>query len=63
VGYVKKNFFAGETFISREDCQERAIDWCSNVAGVRIHGTTRQRPIELFEREEKGSLTPYDGSR
>jgi hypothetical protein len=63
VGYVKKNFFAGETFISREDCQERAIDWCSNVAGVRIHGTTRQKPIELFKDIEKDKLAPYDGVR
>jgi hypothetical protein len=63
VGYVKGNFFAGEDFISREDCQERAIEWCTNVAGVRIHGTTRQKPIELFEEAEKDKLAFYDGVR
>lgn len=63
VGYVKKNFFAGEDFISREDCQERAVEWCTSVAGVRIHGTTRQKPMELFESIEKDKLAPYDGIR
>ena len=63
VAYVKKNFFAGETFISLEDCQERAIDWCTNIAGNRIHGTTRQRPVDLIEEAEKDKLAPYDGIR
>ena len=63
VAYVKGNFFAGETFISREDCQERAIDWCTSVAGARIHGTTRQRPLELFKEAEKDKLAFYDEVR
>lgn len=63
VAYVKGNFFAGETFVSIEDCQERAIEWCTSVAGERIHGTTRQRPIKLFKKVEKGKLAPYDGTR
>ena len=63
VPYVRGNFFAGESFISKEDCQERAIDWCTNVAGLRIHGTTRKRPIEVFNEVEKASLAPYDGTR
>lgn len=28
------------------------------MAGRRIHGTTRQRPLELFEREERTHLLP-----
>lgn len=28
------------------------------VAGHRIHGTTRQRPLELFEQEERAHLLP-----
>jgi hypothetical protein len=63
VNYTKRNFFAGETFICREDCQERAAEWCSHIAGTRIHGSTRQRPIELFEDFEKDKLIPYDGVR
>ena len=63
VPYIRDNFFAGESFISRDDCQERAIDWCSSVAGTRIHGTIRQRPIELFNDVEKPKLGFYDGKR
>jgi hypothetical protein len=63
VFYVKKNFFAGESFICLEDCQERAVNWCSHVAAVRIHGTTRQRPLDLFKETEKEKLAPYDETR
>jgi hypothetical protein len=63
VAYVKKNFFAGEVFISRDDCQKRAVDWCSSVAATRIHGTTRQRPIQLFKDLEKDKLAFYDAVR
>jgi len=63
VSYVRGNFFKGESFISLDDCQERAVDWCTNVAGTRIHGTTRQRPIDLFSEYEKDRLSPYDGVR
>jgi hypothetical protein len=63
VAYLKKNFFAGENFISLEDCQERVIDWCTSVAGSRTHGTIRQKPMELFENLEKAKLSFYDGKR
>lgn len=52
-----------QEFTSLEDCQQRAIDWCNNVAGARIHGTTRRVPLEVFEAEEKGVLRAYDGKR
>lgn len=63
IGYVKSNFYAGENFLSKDDCQQRAIEWCSNVAGARIHGTTRVKPIDLFSDVEKAKLSPYDGKR
>lgn len=44
VPYLRDNFFKGENFISIGDGRERALDWCSNVAGTRIHGTTRKVP-------------------
>lgn len=63
VPYVRGNFFAGEKFINIDDVQERAIEWCSNVAGSRVHQTTYQKPIEVFEKIEKKELMPYDGQR
>jgi len=63
VPYVRDNFFAGERFIDIEDCQSRALDWCTNIAGRRIHQTIKEIPLEVFEREEKNTLKPYDGKR
>ncbi len=63
VPYVRRNFFLGEDFISKEDCQQRAIDWCTSVAGTRTHGTTKKVPIKVFESFEKAKLAPYPGDR
>ena len=58
VQYVRSNFFAGEQFRDLTDCQERAVIWCRDVAGARVHGTTRQRPAEVFTVEELPLLRP-----
>ena len=39
----------------------QAEHWCSEVAGLRVHGTTRQLPRAIFEAEEQPKLQPYDG--
>ena len=59
VPYVRDNFFAGESFIDINDCQDRATGWCTSVAGTRIHGTTGSVPIVVFEENEKDKLIPY----
>ena len=56
VQYSQKNFFAGETFVDIFDCRARAETWCSTTAGMRIHGTTQCRPIEVFGLEEQPLL-------
>jgi transposase len=56
VQYVRSNFFAGEDFRDIEDCRARAEAWCRDIAGTRIHGTTRQRPGEVFATEEHPKL-------
>jgi len=63
VPYVRDNFFSGENFISLDDCQQRAIYWCSDIAGKRIHGTTQKIPLEVFNTSEKAALKPYSGKR
>ena len=45
VPYVRDNFFRGEKFIDIDDCNNRAVAWCTNTAGTRIHGTTLKVPI------------------
>ncbi len=64
VQYVRGNFWAGETFIDLADAQARVTAWCSDRAGMRIHGTTAQRPLEMFNQLETPCLlevpAPYD---
>jgi transposase len=56
--YVRRNFFQGETFLSLAHIQEEARKWCTETAGLRIHGTTRKRPLIVFDEEEKAMLLP-----
>lgn len=56
VQYVQTSFFAGESFASLEQAQQAAERWCRAVAGERIHGTTRRRPVEHFEEVERAAL-------
>jgi hypothetical protein len=62
VHYVQQNFFAGEEFIDLADCRARAETWCSETAGMRIHGTTQCRPIEVFRAEELSLLLTLPGA-
>jgi len=55
---VRGNFFAGEAFADLADAQRRAEQWCREVAGVRVHGTTQLRPAEVFAAEEQALLLP-----
>jgi len=61
VQYLRERFFKGGHFRDLEDCREQAARWCHEIAGLRVHGTTRRLPLEVFEAEERGQLLPYDG--
>lgn len=59
VPYVRERWFKGERFsndIGR--IRAHAERWCREVAGTRIHGTTRRVPLEVFDSEEKSKLLP-----
>jgi transposase len=58
VQYVRGNFFAGETFLELADAQRRVQAWCATTAGLRVHGTTAQRPAEHFAETELALLLP-----
>jgi hypothetical protein len=58
VQYVRGNFWAGETFLDLVDAQARVEVWCRDRAGMRIHGTTAQRPAEMFTALELSCLLP-----
>lgn len=63
VQYAQRSFWQGESFRTLEEAQERADAWCRDKAGRRSHGTTRKRPLEVFEAEEQGRLLPAPESR
>jgi hypothetical protein len=52
-GYVENNCLKRRRsrFADLEDLNRHAAWWCKEVANVRIHGTTRERPIDRLERE------------
>ena len=58
VHYVKRNFLAGQEFVDIRVGNERLWRWIRDVAGVRIHGTTRQAPLRLFYEYEQAALQP-----
>jgi transposase len=56
VQYVRNNFFAGEDFTDLADAQDRAVMWCAQKAGLRIHGTTCAQPAVVFAGQEAEHL-------
>lgn len=51
VGYVKKNFLSGLDIPNFDAIHPAARNWQDNIANERIHATTKEKPILLFEKE------------
>ena len=62
VPYARERFFKGAAFDSLAQLRSEAPKWCRDVAGRRIHGTTRRQPLLVFQAEERQALLPWDGS-
>lgn len=60
VKYLKRNFVPGRVFRDLEDFNEQLAAWQADVADLREHGTTHQRPIDRFA-EEARALVPTAG--
>jgi hypothetical protein len=56
VPFVRESWFDGETFVDIEDARRSAEHWCREVAGTRVHGTTRKVPREVFESVERSTM-------
>jgi transposase len=61
VGYVKHNGLAALSFASFEALQSHLGQWMLEADG-RIHGTTRERPTDRFERDERAALRALPAS-
>jgi hypothetical protein len=51
VKYVKRNFLPGRSFRDLEDFNDQLRSWLVEIADLRLHGTTHERPIDRFARE------------
>ena len=60
---LRESFFYGREFVNDEDLNQQALRWLEGTANVRRHGTTGERPVDRFERDEQGALGPLAGRR
>ncbi len=65
VHYVKRNFLGGRQPTTITQANQDVLVWCNTTAGLRIHGTTKEKPLERFQDVEQARLqplpeTPYD---
>ncbi len=58
VKYLKRSFLPLREFRHRDDAQQQLQAWVLGEAGNRIHGTTRQAPLNRFAEVEKALLQP-----
>ena len=52
VPYVRERFFKGGEFTGLSDMRSAARRWCLEVAGQRVHGTTRKQPLAVFRHDD-----------
>lgn len=62
IKFVKGNFFKGRAITGSNDFDIKLRKWNTDK-NLRIHGTTRKVPYEVFVEEEKTSLSPLPPSR
>ena len=58
VHYVKRNFLAGREPTAVDVLNRALRDWVQTIAGERLHGTTKRRPLAQFETIERSALLP-----
>jgi transposase len=64
VPYVRERWFEGEVFSDDlEILRDSAASWCRDVAGTRVHGTTRAVPRDVYERDELPRMQPPPTAR
>ena len=61
VPYVRERLFKAGSFRDLADLRAQSLRWGSEVAGNRVHGTTRRPPGQVFRDEEQSHLLPLNG--
>jgi transposase len=62
VKYSQNNAVKGRSFTSLAEQNQFLSDWERTVADTRIHGTTRQQVIKVFNEVERSKLLPLPSS-
>jgi transposase len=63
VKYVKRNALKARVFTSLAEENEFLLNWETQIADQRIHGTTKQQVEKLFEQAEQRELLPLPVER
>jgi transposase len=63
VKYVKRNALKGRVFTNLAEENEFLLNWETQVADRRIHGTTKQQVEKLFVEVERRALLPLPAER
>ena len=63
IAYVKSNALKGKRFGSLAEQNAYLLNWETNVADKRIHGTIRQQVEKVFNEVEKQALLPLPAGR
>jgi transposase len=62
VHYVKRNFLGGRKPTTITQANKDVLTWCNTTAGLRIHGTTKEKPLVRFQETEQARLKPLPGT-
>ncbi len=63
IDYVKENALKARSFASLADQNQHLLNWETQVADRRIHGTTKRQVKDVFEQMEKPALLPLPPAR
>ena len=58
VHYVARSFLAGRDVVPLSDNNVKVLGWVEQIAGRRVHGTTRWQPLVQFQQVERATLLP-----
>lgn len=56
VKYLQNNFASGRQFKDGRDLTRQLREWMDNYANLRVHGTTKKVPRQVWEQAERGKL-------
>ena len=56
IRYVKESFLEGRRFTDLADLNAQFREWLASVANVRVHGTTKERPVSRLAADLAGML-------